>query len=204
MKGTTIWAANIEVAKVVHLPSRIKGTMCQRNARWSLWRLRLERSGQHLILEDNTNIYTYIVRRMQIKNKTSWRRGRGRRRRRHSNNRGRWRRGRRPSSNRRREISSNETKSRNGPCRGSRTRTRGNRGGRRKGGIGRKCGEKCRCPLRMGRNRSRSSRSRSSHRSGRSRKMDEMWLYPLRKGRSGSRCSRSSNRRGIDMKRGQK
>ena len=31
MQGTTIWAANIKVAKVVNLPSRIKGTACQRN-----------------------------------------------------------------------------------------------------------------------------------------------------------------------------
>ena len=34
MKGTTIWAANIEVAKVVNLPSRIKGKVCRRKSRW--------------------------------------------------------------------------------------------------------------------------------------------------------------------------
>ena len=34
MKGTTIWAANIEVSKVVDLPSRIKGVVCQRKNRW--------------------------------------------------------------------------------------------------------------------------------------------------------------------------
>ena len=40
MKGTTIWAANIEVAKVVNLPSRIKGKACRRKSRWrSRWKL---------------------------------------------------------------------------------------------------------------------------------------------------------------------
>ena len=75
MKGTTIWAANIEVAKVVNLPSRIKGTTCQWKCKWSLWRLGPERGSQHLILEDHTKIYTYIVRGIQIKNKTSPGRG---------------------------------------------------------------------------------------------------------------------------------
>ena len=36
MKGSTIWAANIELAKVVNLPSRIKGTACQRKSKWRL------------------------------------------------------------------------------------------------------------------------------------------------------------------------
>ena len=36
MKCTTIWAANIKITKVVNLPSRIKGTACQRKSKWRL------------------------------------------------------------------------------------------------------------------------------------------------------------------------